>query len=628
MADTLAINVRDIRYSNKVHVRIPVIGQTNPCFNYDATEDQIRQLMSIPNYEIRDAATGRVINGHNLQEYFPDGGGGGGGGDGDKSRYTVVKVTDNSTGEVTYKLQQRINTGSPTYVGDVIGIRGGQMLVQYGNQLTILNTALADIKTKVDANYNFTTFTALGINTNGKTLKEITDLLHAKNLPTNTIVTGQLYSSALPFTGNGEAEVMINSPAYWWKCTSLNVAPYSWNAIAGGGSWSGVIMDWTPTYGGGTAATVTYDNTTSGASATNVQGALDTLYSATGDKVDKVQGKGLSTNDFTDAYKEQIGANELDITLIKSELEKVGTTFRGVFNSQEALDASVANENDTAILQSTDSAGNTLYTVKSYVAVEPAAGLPSGYTQLLYIQSSGTQYVDTGIGGISSKHGIYMKFDPLEYIYAVGFFGIDDFSLRGYSDKYLLRTDADHGSFGINGTTVDIGLNFPGVNEFEYKYPSISVNGDVSTAPDTGSWSYSESINLFLFGIRSTSGNAYMMSSMRLYECKIYDEDGTTLLGNFIPVRNSSNVVGLYDLVTETFFANNGSGSFTAGPAADGYWVTDYTLANNVFSENQLAAISSGVTSSHVSQIGTNTSNISDLQTQVGYANTELEEVL
>ena len=79
MADTLTINVRDIRYSNTVHVRIPIINKTNPCFGYDATEDQIRQLMSIPNYEIRDAATGVIINGHNLQEYFPSGGGGGGG---------------------------------------------------------------------------------------------------------------------------------------------------------------------------------------------------------------------------------------------------------------------------------------------------------------------------------------------------------------------------------------------------------------------------------------------------------------------------------------------------------------------------------------------------------------------
>ena len=278
MADTLAINVRDIRYSNKVHVRIPVIGQTNPCSNYDATEDQIRQLMSIPNYEIRDAATGRVINGHNLQEYFPDGGGGGG----DTSRYTVTKVVDNSTGEATYKLMQSLNGAQATPVGDVIGIRGSEMLIQYGDSLSILNTAIADIKTKVDANYNFTTFTELGITTSGKTLKEITDALHALDLSTNTIVTGQLYSSALPFSGNGEAEVMVNKPAYWWKCTSLNVAPYSWNAIAGGGSWSGVIMDWTPTYNKN-ASGIVYDNTTSGATSTNVQDALDESFSTMGD---------------------------------------------------------------------------------------------------------------------------------------------------------------------------------------------------------------------------------------------------------------------------------------------------------------------------------------------------------
>lgn len=79
MADTLTINVRDIRYSDEVHVRIPVIGQTNPCFGYDATESQIRQLVFIPNYEIIDAATGVVINGYNLDDYFPGGGGGGGG---------------------------------------------------------------------------------------------------------------------------------------------------------------------------------------------------------------------------------------------------------------------------------------------------------------------------------------------------------------------------------------------------------------------------------------------------------------------------------------------------------------------------------------------------------------------
>lgn len=212
---------------------------------------------------------------------YAESGGGGGSGSGDTSRYTIEKVTA-SSGEATFKLMESIDGGASTAVGDVIAIRGSEMLVTYGTELTILDTTLADIKDHMDATYNFTTFTELEIDTQNKTLKQITDELYALDLPTNTIVTGQLYSSALPFSGNGEAEVMINSPAYWWKCTSLNVAPYSWNAIAGGGAWSGVIMDWTPTYIN-KADQINYDNTTSGATATNVQNVIDELYSTLGD---------------------------------------------------------------------------------------------------------------------------------------------------------------------------------------------------------------------------------------------------------------------------------------------------------------------------------------------------------
>ena len=250
MAETIVnIDVVDMSIPIGNNRNIAIINQPNPCYNYPANADEVKKLMQFPYYYIYAAGTHDIINPWNFYDYFPNegGGGGGGGGTGDKSRYTVAKHTDNNTGEVTYKLMQSINSGGETVAGEVIGIRGSEMLVTYGSELMILDTALVDIKDKIDATYNFTTFTELEIDTHNKTLKQITDELHAKNLPTNTVVTGQLYTDALPFSGNGEAEVMINAPAYWWKCTSLNVAPYSWTAIAGGGSWSGVIVDWTPT---------------------------------------------------------------------------------------------------------------------------------------------------------------------------------------------------------------------------------------------------------------------------------------------------------------------------------------------------------------------------------------------
>lgn len=250
MADTISVDVVDMTIPAGNHRNIPVINKPNPASGVTINANQCKQLIQISNLYIYEAGTRKIINGNNFYDYFPNegGGGGGGGGSGDISRYTVKKVTDGSTGEVTYNLMEQLNNGTAHKVGDVIGIRGSQMLVNYGNSLTILDTAMATIKEKIDAQYNFTTFNELNITTSGKTLKQITDELYAKNLPTNTIVTGQLYSSALPFSGNGEAEVMINGPAFWWTCKSLTEAPYSWNAIAGGGSWSGIKMDWTPTY--------------------------------------------------------------------------------------------------------------------------------------------------------------------------------------------------------------------------------------------------------------------------------------------------------------------------------------------------------------------------------------------
>lgn len=55
------------------------------------------------------------------------------------------------------------------------------------------------------------------------------------------------------------------------------------------------------------AERVAYDNTNSGLSADDAQGAIDEIVSDLDDKVDKVAGKGLSTNDFTNEDKALIG---------------------------------------------------------------------------------------------------------------------------------------------------------------------------------------------------------------------------------------------------------------------------------------------------------------------------------
>lgn len=61
----------------------------------------------------------------------------------------------------------------------------------------------------------------------------------------------------------------------------------------------------------------------------------------------------------------------------------------------------------------------------------------------------------------------------------------------------------------------------------------------------------------------------------KLYEFSIYTEANSvkTYQHRLIPCqRKSDNVVGLYDVVDQVFYANNGSGTFTAGPVVDDNW--------------------------------------------------------
>lgn len=94
MADTLVIDVRDMSVAPKNPVNIAVINQPNPVTGFEATDDQILNLLSFPKYMIKETATGNVITGNNFYKYFPEDspGGGGGGGGGTTDTYSKRQI--------------------------------------------------------------------------------------------------------------------------------------------------------------------------------------------------------------------------------------------------------------------------------------------------------------------------------------------------------------------------------------------------------------------------------------------------------------------------------------------------------------------------------------------------------
>lgn len=180
--------------------------------------------------------------------------------------------------------------------------------------------------------------------------------------------------------------------------------------------------------------------------------------------------------------------------------------------------------------------------------------LPSGYTKLEYIESTGTQYISTGITPTENTK-VVIEFNSSTSSGVV--FGQDS----GYKVN----------AFMFAMTVV--------VFDSTKKDISISANTKhiVQVAPkafkvDNGSsqYIYANKVNaaypMFLFG-NNRNGKFSEGVAMKLYSFKVYEND--VLIADYIPCKQG-NAVGLYDDVAGAMNLPLGTGDFTAGPSISG----------------------------------------------------------
>lgn len=198
-----------------------------------------------------------------------------------------------------------------------------------------------------------------------------------------------------------------------------------------------------------------------------------------------------------------------------------------------------------------------------YVGVKQS--IPTGYTQVEYIQSSGTQYLDTG-------------FTPNQDSRVVM-----DCDLAGDVDGYAClfasrQTGGAKQTFAIyhsdstgkpydqyNATTIQTGdSNLLGRHTIDKNKNITYVDG---VAVNTFTYaSFTGSCDLRLFADKQPNTDVKHFAIGKIYSCKIYDNG--TMVRNFMPCTNIVGVAGLYDLVEGKFYANAGTDTFTAGPVA------------------------------------------------------------
>jgi len=207
------------------------------------------------------------------------------------------------------------------------------------------------------------------------------------------------------------------------------------------------------------------------------------------------------------------------------------------------------------------------------IVVKPI--LPSGYKRLEYIESSGTQYIDTGI--IPSTN---MKINcKMQYVNIQGrlfYRGIGNYSpLRFYpfyaniEDQAYTCLIGSSATFysGVDGLKLSI-LDFEWKSNGEY-ISSVTQDGQAHNVSSTSNSTFTQS--MYLFGLNNNNRlYSDYPTDVNIHSCKLWKSG--SLVRSFIPSqRLSDNAIGMYDLVSNTFFTNQGMGSFTAGPEVSNY---------------------------------------------------------
>lgn len=191
--------------------------------------------------------------------------------------------------------------------------------------------------------------------------------------------------------------------------------------------------------------------------------------------------------------------------------------------------------------------------------------LPSGYTQVEYIESSGTQHIDTGFvpnqdTRVIMEYANTGSYD--DYSGAVGaLFGA---RTSATSNAYALWIDENtiYPNFASKNHTANGSISVNTADKFtvDMNENVLTVSGKSLTCTDG---TFSAGCNLLLFTLNGNGTAEERKTIGKLYGCKVYNSG--ILVRNFIPCTNASGVAGLYDLVNGAFYANAGTGTFAVG---------------------------------------------------------------
>ena len=177
-----------------------------------------------------------------------------------------------------------------------------------------------------------------------------------------------------------------------------------------------------------------------------------------------------------------------------------------------------------------------------------------------YLESTGTQYIDTGVNADSNLgFGVGFKWDTFNTANS-RFLGV----IKQDGGTYLRHHSSDSGSsfayFVSNDITSIQGTVTTAFHSFSYNSMTKKFNFDGTEISAVSPAVFDIGLNFWLFGRNSNVESLKSYASVKLYSARLYNNG--TLVRDFIPAISEDGTAFMFDRVSHTCYLNQGTGVF------------------------------------------------------------------
>lgn len=205
-------------------------------------------------------------------------------------------------------------------------------------------------------------------------------------------------------------------------------------------------------------------------------------------------------------------------------------------------------------------------------------GLPAEYQQVEYLESTGEQYINTGLSpteGLQSIIEFTLSSNVVSYS-GMYIFGSRYYGGSLYSSNFWICIPSNtsikfpRGYNDDKDKTVTVSALSDNINSLLFRSNYIELN-NIYLSTDVVPINNQRIVPLALFGSRLQNqyGNVTITKApagLRIYSAKLGTSDDPALYRDYIPCyRKSDNITGMYDLVNKLFTPYTGTANFITG---------------------------------------------------------------